>query len=376
MAKHYIVEREVDYDREAIELIYRMVNGKSYTLLKQDVLRRIALSERNQIERMLDTLSTIEEGMKQYVDISDKRLQFYFKIFTGEDICRASILCQEISYKKRKDTRQETKAQLVRYFKRIAEDDSFELVLTKNEFQAHHYEDETVHSLFERVESLECEDSTKWDFLYLFHHVENLVEELFDLIAPIVEHLKEFHHILEPLMNRCADYWENFFKKESIQVLIGNFYGVSENSYEELTTFIRPQIMKCDYVLFIDNDETMEDYHIMEIGITFNKNYKAEKYRPTKEQICNGLKLLSDQSKFEILKQINGKKAYGQELANMLNLTTATISHHMNALMEFGFITIEKKEKKVYYTMNRGAIQDFLSSAMEELVEDNRNETA
>lgn len=369
MAKHYIVEREVDYDREAIELIYRMVNGKTYELLKQDILRRIALPDRNRIEKILNNLSKIEQGMRTYVDISDKRLEFYFKVFAGEDICRASILCQELSYTIRQKTRQETKEQIICYFKRIVEDDSLELVLTKNEFQAHHYEDDTAHSLFERVEGLECEVSTKWDFLYLFNHVEELVNELFDIIEPIAQHLKTFKGELEPLMNECADYWEDFFEKESIQVLISNFYGVSENSYQEFTTYIRPKIMKCDYVLFVDDDETMEDYHIMEIGITFDKNYRAEKYRPTKEQICNGLKLLSDQSKFEILKQINGRKAYGQELAAMLNLTTATISHHMNALMEFGFITIEKKEKKIYYTTNQGAIHDFLTSAMEELVE-------
>lgn len=370
----YIVERDIDYELEAIELVYRMVNGKSYEQLKQDILRRIEPSAHALIEEMLDKLSQVEEGMKKYIDISNERLEFYFKIFAGEDICRANILCQGTSYIKRQDSIKETRKQLVNYLNRIACDDSLELVLTKNEFQARHYEDDTTHSLFDRMERLECGDANKWELLYLFNHAEEFVDELFELIKPISARLKKFKGTLEPLMEECADYWENFFQTETIQVLISNFYGVEENSYEEMTTYIRPKLMKCDYVLFLGNDETMGDYHVMEIGITFDRDFKAEKYRPTKEQICNGLKLLSDQSKFEILKQINGKKAYGQELAAMLNLSTATISHHMNALMEFGFITIEKREKKIFYTMNKGAIQDFLTSAMVELVGDENTE--
>lgn len=364
----YIVERDIDYELEAIELVYRIVNGKSYEQLKQDMVKRIQPAACMKIVQMIDKLSEVEEGMRKYIDISNERLEFYFKIFAGEDICRANILCQGTSYIKRQDSIEETKKHLIEYLNRIACDDSLELVLTKNEFQARHYEDETTHSLFDRMERLECTDAKKWEILYLFNHAEDFVNELFELIEPVTARLKQFKGVLNPLLKECADYWEDFFQSETIQVLISNFYGVEENSYEEMTTYIRPKIMKCDYVLFLGNDETMGDYHVMEIGITFDKDFKAEKYRPTKEQICNGLKLLSDQSKFEILKQINGKKAYGQELAAMLNLTTATISHHMNALMEFGFITIEKREKKIFYTMNNGAIQDFLLSAMDELV--------
>lgn len=368
MTNYYFVDHEIDYERETMELIFRMVNGESYELLKADLARRLGIKESGRVDELLNKLSEVEERMRPYIDVSNERVLFYFKTFAGDDICRANILCQGASYMKKEDSLEKQKQQLVRYLKEIATDDTLELILTKNDLQVHHYEDETTYTLLERMEQLECEDAVKWSILYLINHAEELVEELFTLIEPIKAKLKEFEMILSPLMEQCAAYWEEYFKTETIQILIGNFYGVAENSYEEMVTYIRPQIMKCDYVLFYGNDETMGDYHIMEIGIAFDKNYRAKKCRMTNEQICNGLKLLSDHSKFEILKQINGTKAYGQELASKLNLSTATISHHMNSLMEFGFITIEKKEKKIYYTMNQGAIQDFMNLAMEELI--------
>lgn len=374
MAGYYIVERKLDYYKEAIELVYRVVNNKSYKQLKTDMLRRTETFEHQRITTLLEPLIKIEEEMKPFIDASQERIQYFFKIFSGDDICRAKILYQGLSYIKKANTLKEQKQQLVRYLHRALEDDTLELTLTKNEFQISPYEEGTSASLIDRINHLECDDSKKWGILYLLEHAESCIEELFQLLKPIVVKLKQFDPILKNLLEDCADYWEDYFKQESVLVLINNFYGLTENSYEEMTTYIRPQIMNCDYVLFIGNDETMGEYHVMEMGITFDKNFKATKKRPTKEQICNGLKLLSDPSKFEILKQINGRKAYGQELAKLSKLTTATISYHMNALMGFGFITIEKMDNKVFYSMNKDAVKEFLMVTMEELVEEERNE--
>ena len=52
----YTVERDIDYELEAIELVYRIVNGKSYEQLKQDMVKRIQPAACMKIVQMIDKL--------------------------------------------------------------------------------------------------------------------------------------------------------------------------------------------------------------------------------------------------------------------------------------------------------------------------------
>ncbi|MDO5292892.1 MAG: ArsR family transcriptional regulator [bacterium] len=374
MAKQYIVERNIDDLKETIELVFRIVNGKSYEQLKIDMLKRLDQKEHKSISKLLDQLSKIEKDMRRYIDVENKKIQFYFKEFLGEELCVAKLLYQGVSYIKVQSDIEQKKKALAKYIKRMMEDNSLELSLAKNELTASPYEDGSEHPFLERIDHLECDSARKWELLYLLKNVEDYIEDLFRVLEPLSKRLMKHKTVLETLLNNCCDYWEEYFKTERLLLLINKFYGLEENSYKEMTAYIRPQIMDCDHVIFVGNDETMGDYHILEVGITFDKDFNAAKKRPTNEQICNGLKILSDPSKFEILKRINGKKAYGQELAQKTNLTTATISHHMNTLMSFGFITIEKADNKVFYSMNQKAIREFLMTTVEVLVEEETNE--
>ena len=86
------------------------------------------------------------------------------------------------------------------------------------------------------------------------------------------------------------------------------------------------------------------------------------------ESICNGLKLLSDKSKFDILCYVSKQSAYGAQIAKELKLTTPTISYHMQALMNAGFIQVRKENNRLYYSMNREFVEIFLESAKGKLL--------
>ncbi|MDE6984152.1 MAG: ArsR family transcriptional regulator, partial [Lachnospiraceae bacterium] len=60
--------------------------------------------------------------------------------------------------------------------------------------------------------------------------------------------------------------------------------------------------------------------------------------------------------------------AYGSELARHLNLTTATVSHHMNALLSARLVEVKREEKRVYYTANKKALEEVLAYCRDMLV--------
>lgn len=72
--------------------------------------------------------------------------------------------------------------------------------------------------------------------------------------------------------------------------------------------------------------------------------------------ICQFLKAISDENRLTILKQLCLQPSYGQELAKKLNLTPATVKHHLAMLEELKLIKPSKTEHKVYYTINHAAI--------------------
>ena len=72
------------------------------------------------------------------------------------------------------------------------------------------------------------------------------------------------------------------------------------------------------------------------------------------------MKAMGDGSRYEILSLLNEKDMYGQELAEAINLSTATISHHMNLLHTLGVVTVEKIDNRMYYKLRREAFKRFI----------------
>ena len=70
-------------------------------------------------------------------------------------------------------------------------------------------------------------------------------------------------------------------------------------------------------------------------------------------------KVLGDKSQFDILLYIKNKPAYGSELAKQFSLTTATVSHHMNKLLQLGLVQADLKNGRLYYQTRKDVIQNF-----------------
>jgi len=76
-------------------------------------------------------------------------------------------------------------------------------------------------------------------------------------------------------------------------------------------------------------------------------------------------KALSDSSKFDIMLALKQSPKYNLELAEHMGLTAATISHHMQMLLLHGIVSVEKRDGRVYYTLQK----DVIKEAAEQLLE-------
>lgn len=91
----------------------------------------------------------------------------------------------------------------------------------------------------------------------------------------------------------------------------------------------------------------------------------------SRRKCMDALKLLSDKSRFAILKYISEKEeneAYGSEIAKHLGLTTATVSHHMSTLHEAGLVAVQKRKTKLFYSVNKETLKKYLEYCEQQLL--------
>jgi DNA-binding transcriptional ArsR family regulator len=85
------------------------------------------------------------------------------------------------------------------------------------------------------------------------------------------------------------------------------------------------------------------------------------------DRISLVFKIISDRTRLEILRTIISEPTYGKLLAEKLDLTTATISHHVDALKSIKLIT-EKRIKNIkYFEANEDEIKKLFNEGLEYL---------
>lgn len=90
--------------------------------------------------------------------------------------------------------------------------------------------------------------------------------------------------------------------------------------------------------------DTSQDSGNAYIGLFVNAVYQImKKPQNIRGTLLPALKALSDGSKFDILLSLMTSPKYNLELAEALNLTAATVSHHMNVLLTYPLVSVEKK---------------------------------
>lgn len=81
-----------------------------------------------------------------------------------------------------------------------------------------------------------------------------------------------------------------------------------------------------------------------------------------REKLSSELKILSDKTRLEILRLLILQPCSGTTLSSRLNLTTATISHHIDLLRSASLITEIREKNTKYYSANVQKIDDLLNN--------------
>ena len=222
-------------------------------------------------------------------------------------------------------------------------------------------------SLIEQLEETGLKDEEKWSILRAVQNADAMLHQLTQLLLPIKELIAANLFSVTPLLDDFRKRWSAYFEKNAFSAYLSQSIGMEPGDIEAHTLHIYPLLFNCAAIVMNMDEESKSIY--LRVGACLPEGLNVKSMPIENNQMLEGLKALSDKSKLSILDHIRNNRSYGQALAKETGLSTATISHHMSALINCGFIRMDRVENRIYYQMDKESVNRFLKQLSYYLLE-------
>lgn len=212
-------------------------------------------------------------------------------------------------------------------------------------------------SLIDSLMQLQLTDHEKLQLISMFYNFERSIDEICNEINSVIKIMKL--KLEEYQTQLFKQHWTKFIQEGSFDTLIQH-YGLKYIQDENHVLTIYPRIVFPFSFSLLDLKQ-FPTYTFVRSGIYVAVDLELlSKRGDLRDNMLEVLKVISDNSKFDILLFVKDKAAYCQEIANHLNLKTSTISYHMEALINIGLIIVEKQNNRIYYRLNDKNMKEFM----------------
>ncbi|MBS1407238.1 MAG: winged helix-turn-helix transcriptional regulator [Christensenellaceae bacterium] len=153
-----------------------------------------------------------------------------------------------------------------------------------------------------------------------------------------------------------------------ITLLTGIDLSVRESAIEEYKAFPSVCLFGITRVLTPVPPETDVIGYIGVLQGEFK--HAAENSANKGSELSRTLEIMGDQTRFDILCTLADHPAYGRELANLLGISTSTVSQHMITITGAGLVCHKSVGRKTYYSLNRENVRRMITLLCETLLKE------
>ncbi|MGN1148372.1 MAG: ArsR/SmtB family transcription factor [Lachnospiraceae bacterium] len=360
------VLRKVNYLEEAYHLLCQVAEDRKTAATREKMISRYGVTDKEALE-IYDLLEEILADAQKYFLDKKETVLFYFASHSGTE----GILARFILFGSaiEGDCSAETVEQLREKFKKMSKQDC----LDQTYFSCCQWDSffndsidegpKSMSDIFAYILEMGISDKEKLLLQDCIIHREKHLEAVLSLLADAMDFLKQYAARMQIWCEKTADYWEKLLSEKDFQEFMSSRTGITLDD-NPMGYVVLPRVLETASFSFTCEMKKKNGKARIQSGYILRAGFMTEQYVPiknmmagseieTEEQVLQVFKILSDKSKFEILKYIWNRRAYGGELAKQLNLTTATISHHMSVLIAAGLVELEKEDNKIYYRADK-----------------------
>lgn len=214
------------------------------------------------------------------------------------------------------------------------------------------------HSLCRFLTELSIEPALRLFLIDYVCHRKKYREEVLDILREAEMLFKKKEKLVAPLVSSTIGLLEDRLGGEE-------GLGYLETHYQMKPDFdlmARPSVMGFDRVSLTCTD-CLEGKGPgqLSVGVLFDLcSHLSEESRCDASFLARRLKILADPKRLDILLALQQGPLIGQELAERVSLTPATVSHHMEALLHAGLVLMEKSGVRILYQFSPQGLKTLL----------------
>lgn len=206
----------------------------------------------------------------------------------------------------------------------------------------------TLDSTMNFLKEVDVAEDTKWKLMIVLNNPREYYKSLIKVIKNNQKAYEEAYKSIEKQLPKIMNNYIRYIESNECDVL-SNMIGPNN-----LSVSVIPSLAFGVMLIEIKNNYFM--------GILYELIYKEYvNSMGNKGDVVLKLKALGDKSKLEIISILKQGPKYSLEIADILKLTPATVSYHMSMLLEFNMVSIEKKQGKIYYHLNKESLKEFVN---------------
>jgi len=233
----------------------------------------------------------------------------------------------------------------------------------------------TVNNISNQQEVVEFIQSTnlpeieKWKLTYLYMDLEqtksrfiSLVQKCWNLYFEDV--VDEIRLKQEEMLTQLTDQ----FKVKDRSSLYAIFPHLDRDNAipEEVMIVSAPSVFYglSSLTSFSEDDDDLF-FHLFGI----NQPAFHQKSAISQSELMESFKTLADEKRIKMIQILSVTPSYGYELAQNLELSNSTVSHHLSSLAALGIVKSTRKDSRVYYEVNKVRLKELMHAITASLVE-------
>lgn len=218
-----------------------------------------------------------------------------------------------------------------------------------------------LEALVNLLDQQAIDNNSRWNFLLLFQNPKPYIEKFIALAKDFLPLYRELEDLYRP---RYEDFllWIEAKLRDQGADFINHYIKMID-----LKEFHRVYLSYSHFGLITSLIDASENECYVFLGLLFRDYVDQVISKLDIERHLMTFKVFSDRTRFEIIKILVNEESFGQEIAEKLNISTATVSYHMDFLLGASLVEIKKRGRKVFYRINKDEIRTSMAFLREEL---------
>lgn len=380
MKEKVVFLNKIDYLFEGYQLLMLLASDRAdeYEKFKQSILEKYG-SDSEHTHACLALGETILDRARKVFHDKDEQIKLYFAAIEHDIIPADLVICATAVVGSKQDA-EKTVADIRKNYEQMCDADrdryflcGFDYNMDRAEFdRIAGCEDrgvivadaDRVRNIFQYIQKMDVKMENKMRIQEIYLKRDDYLDPICKLWEKAIELLHEYDDEIRGLCEAWEVCWREMLENGKFFSMLSGVVEMKADMLEN-GVCILPAVIQCASLIIQLDGQLIpmhgENVTTCRIGILMGEefNWNSQMREENRwEDMQSVFKALGDSSKADILMFIKDKPAYGSEIAKQFSLTTATVSHHMNKLVQLRIVQTEMRDGRVYYQARKDTLRE------------------